>query len=88
MSETLSTPLTCVVEEAGCDSCAARVRSALEPLAAVQAIEVDHAADMSTVRVAPDSGLSEQAVNRALEQASAGTGHTYRVKPGSWHLQS
>lgn len=86
MSETLSrsTPVTFVVEEAGCDSCASRVRSSLEPLGEVQTIDVDHEADSSTVTVLPVAQLSEQSVNGALRDASAGTSHTYRVKPGSW----
>lgn len=73
-----------IVEEAGCDSCAARVRSALEPLGSIQALEVDHAADVSTVRLDCDPALSEEAVNRALAEASDGVGHTYRVRPGSF----
>lgn len=75
---------TFVVEEAGCDSCAARVRSALEPLGSVQAIDVDHAADVATVRLDYEGVLSEETVNRALKRASEEAGHTYRVKPGSF----
>jgi cation transport ATPase len=74
--------LTFVVEQAGCASCAARVRGALEPLAEVVAIEVDEQADAATVRAAGD--LSEDAANNALQAASHGSGHTYRVRPGSW----
>ena len=83
MSETLSRSLSFVVEDAGCASCARRVRAALEPLATVETVDVDHDANFATVRVAA-SGLSEQAVNRALEDASAGSGHAYRVRQGSW----
>jgi copper chaperone CopZ len=75
------------VEEAGCSSCAARVRDALAPLASVEAVEIDEAADMATVRVSPDGGLDESAVNGALAEASRGAGHAYRVKPGSWRLE-
>ena len=39
------------VEEAGCESCAALVRGALEPLATVESVEVDEAADRATVRL-------------------------------------
>ena len=74
--------VTFVVEQAGCESCAARVRAALEPLAAVQAIEIDEAADAATVRVS-DAG-SQEAVDAALAAASRGSGHAYRVRPGSW----
>jgi copper chaperone CopZ len=73
--------LTFVVEQAGCESCAARVRSALEPLAEIEAIEVDEQEDAATVRAAGD--LSEEAVNEALQTASHGSGHAYRVRPGS-----
>lgn len=70
------------VEQAGCESCAARVRSALEPLGAVREIAIDEQADSATVRAAGD--LAEAAVNEALAAASAGSGHVYRVRPGSW----
>lgn len=74
--------LTFVVEQAGCESCAARVRGALDPLAEIEEIDVDEQADAATVRAAGD--LSEEAVNDALQAASAGSGHAYRVRPGSW----
>jgi copper chaperone CopZ len=76
--------LTFVVEQAGCESCAARVRGALEPLAEIEAIEVDEQEDAATVRAAGD--LSEEAVNEALHAASHGSGHAYRVRPGSWQV--
>jgi copper chaperone CopZ len=72
-----------VVSEAGCESCAKLVRGALEPLGAVESIEVDEAADEATVRLAGDT--TEDDVNLALAGASAGVGHAYRVRPGSWH---
>ena len=71
-----------VVEEAGCASCAALVREALEPLAAVESIEVDEAADQAKVRLAGDA--TEEDVNLALAGASEAVGHTYRVRPGTW----
>ncbi len=74
--------LSFVVEEAGCESCAALVREALEPLGAVESIEVDEAADTSKVNLAAET--TEADVNAALADASAGVGHTYRVQPGSW----
>jgi hypothetical protein len=76
--------LTFEVEQAGCESCAVRVRDALTPLATVHAVDVDAEADLATVRVGQDGDLSEDAVNRALSEASRGAGHSYRVKPGSW----
>jgi copper chaperone CopZ len=71
------------VEQAGCESCAARVRGALEPFAEVREVAMDEDADSATVR-ASGAGLSEDAVNAALEAASHGSGHAYRVRPGSW----
>lgn len=73
-----------VVEHAGCESCAARVRRALDVLVTIEAIEIDEAADSATVHVLPRATASEDDVNRALAEASPGSGHTYRVKPGSW----
>ena len=71
-----------VVSEAGCESCAALVRDALEPFGTVETVEIDEAADEATVRLVGEA--SEEAVNGALAEASAGVGHTYRVRPGSW----
>jgi copper chaperone CopZ len=84
MSQTTSAGLTFEVEEAGCESCAARVRGALEPFAAVEQIDVDHDTELATVRLAPGSTPSVDEVQRALAGASEGTTHTYRVRPGSW----
>ena len=69
-----------VVEEAGCESCAALVREALEPLAEVESVEPDHDADIAAVRVRGD--LTEAAANEAL--AAVAAGHAYRVRAGSW----
>jgi copper chaperone CopZ len=71
-----------VVTEAGCESCARLVRAALEPLGSVEAVAVDEAADEARVLLA--GAASEDDVNAALERASAGAGHAYRVRPGSW----
>jgi copper chaperone CopZ len=78
------TAVTFEVEQAGCSSCAARVRSALEPLAAVRSVEIDEAADAATVECAATDALSEDSANAVLAAASDGAGHAYRVKPGSW----
>lgn len=72
------------VEEAGCDSCAALVTDALEPLATVAAIEIDEEADRAHVTLDAPDGLAEDAVAAALAEASEGVGHAYRVRPGSW----
>jgi copper chaperone CopZ len=74
--------VTFVVEQAGCDSCADRLRGALGPVAAVAAIVIDEEADAATVRLA--GAASEDAVGAALAAASKGSGHAYRVRPGSW----
>jgi hypothetical protein len=72
------------VEEAGCSSCAERVRAAITPLATVESVEIDESADLATVHAWSDGRLLESAVNNALADASHGAGHAYRVKPGSW----
>ena len=77
-----------IVQEAGCTSCAALVREALAPIAAVQAIEVDESADCASVRVASPGELRQEDVDRALLEASSSAGHDYRVKPGSWRADS
>ncbi len=74
------------VEQAGCDSCAKRVRGALAPLGQVEAVEIDEPADLATVVLTSTFEPSQAAVDQALCQASAGAGHLYRVRPGSWRL--
>ena len=76
--------ITFVVEQAGCGSCAARVREALEPLGAIDAIEIDEQADSAAVQLDADGAIAEHEVEGALASASLGSGHEYRVKPGSW----
>jgi copper chaperone CopZ len=73
-----------VVEQAGCSSCAARIRGALEAIVTVEAIEIDEAADVASVSLADSSGVFEDAVVVALQNVSSGSGHEYRVRPGSW----
>jgi copper chaperone CopZ len=74
------------VEHAGCESCAARVRRALEDLASVVEITIDEEADSATVTLARETSASEDEINRALAEASHGSGHAYRVRPGSLKL--
>ena len=75
-----------VVEQAGCTSCAARIREALGEIATVQAVDIDEAADVAVVRVSSPSA-SEEAVNDVLGAASHGSGHLYRIRSGSWQSQ-
>ncbi len=75
------------VEQAGCESCAARVRDAVAPLASVRGVDVNVAEDTATVWIERDAAVSEEAVNAALAGAS-GAGHSYRVKPGSWRIDT
>jgi cation transport ATPase len=73
-----------VVEHAGCSSCARRVRDALTTLTTVWEVDVDENADVAAVRVAASPGVTPATVGAALEEASAGAGHEYRVQAGSW----
>jgi len=41
-------------------------------------------AELTTVQLAPGATVSEEDVERALAEASEGTPHTYRLRPGSW----
>jgi hypothetical protein len=77
-------PIHFLVEHAGCGSCAARVKAALTDLLAIEEITVDEAADVAAVRANAPPGLELAAVDAALAEASYGSGHTYRVRPGSW----
>ena len=54
---------------------------------AVAGIEIDEAADAATVTLEHGAETSEDVVNRALLEASHGSGHAYRVKPGSWRAE-
>lgn len=75
------------VEQAGCASCAVRVRGALEGVGAVAELTIDEEEDVATVRLAAEAATSEDDVNRVLAEASQGSGHAYRVKPGSWRVE-
>jgi len=72
-----------VIEQAGCKSCAARVRAALANVVHVEGIEIDEGADTAFVRVSGDE-VSERHVEAAIDAASEGSGHTYRIRAGSW----
>ena len=73
-----------VVEHAGCPSCADRVRSALTSFGKVRTIEIDEADDSASVRVELSGDASLEAMNDTLVHVSVGSGHEYRIRPGSW----
>ncbi len=75
------------VEQAGCESCADRVRGALAPLGDVEAVEIDEQADLAAVVLVSTVEPNLAEVDEALSKASAGAGHLYRVRPGSWGMQ-
>jgi copper chaperone CopZ len=72
-----------VVEHAGCMSCAARIRDALAELGTVGKVDVDEVVDVAVVRMSA-AEVSESRVNDVLRTASEGSGHIYRIRPGSW----
>lgn len=84
MSHTTTEGVRFDVEDAGCESCAARVRGAIEPLAEVAHVAVDHDTEITSIQLAPGAAVSEEDVERALAAASEGTPHTYKVRAGSW----
>jgi copper chaperone CopZ len=70
------------VEQAGCESCATLIAAALRTVGTVESIDVDETADTAKVVL---SGFAERdAVDAALAEASAGAGHAYCVRAGSW----
>ena len=71
------------VEQAGCESCAARVRGALAPLVSISALEIDESRDAAIVvgRAAEEPAV--ETIDALLAGASKGAGHAYRVSPGS-----
>jgi len=71
------------VEQAGCPSCAALVRDALEQVATVLDVTIDESADQAIVRLVAGTSVTEEAVDGLLRDTSP-EGHAYRVKPGSW----
>jgi hypothetical protein len=80
----MTKPIHFLVEQAGCKSCAARVESALAGLLTIEEISVDAGADVAAVRAQAPPGLELASVDAALAEVSHGSGHTYRVRPGSW----
>ena len=74
------------VEQAGCASCAARVKTALEPLLRISTLQVDESRDAAVVTALAVEQPLVETIDELLAAASEGAGHTYRVKPGSWRL--
>jgi copper chaperone CopZ len=70
------------VEQAGCSSCAARVSAALGAVGRVEEVVVDETGDTAAVRLS--GAVTPSAVSAALELASEGSGHSYRIREGSW----
>jgi hypothetical protein len=76
------------VEQAGCESCAARVRAALAPVFEIDRIEVDESRDLAVVNARAIADATVGEVEQLLAQASEGAGHAYSVRPGSWRAGS
>lgn len=76
------------VENAGCPSCAQKVRTALSRLGDVHDVVIDERADTATVYLAAPAEVEERDVERALGTAVTPAGHAYCVKPGSWRLEA
>jgi hypothetical protein len=76
------------VEQAGCASCAARVRSALAPLLEISVLEIDESLDATLVTGRAAEEPRVETIDELLATASEGAGHAYRVRPGSLRLVS
>jgi len=74
------------VEQAGCESCAARIQGVVTQLAPVVEVVIDADADEATVTLEAGAVATEDDLNRVLAEASDGSGHVYRVRPGSLRL--
>jgi copper chaperone CopZ len=75
-----------VVEHAGCPSCAARLREAFEKVGLVAAVDIDEGADTASVRLDTSEQMTGDVVDRVLDQASAGSGHAYVRRSGTWRV--
>lgn len=76
------------VEQAGCESCATRIRAALEPLLEISALEIDESRDAAVVVARSDREPRIETIDTVLAAASEGAGHKYRVRPGSLRVVS
>jgi copper chaperone CopZ len=72
-----------VVEQAGCASCATLVREALSGVGEVESIEIDESADVADVVLVSAAAVTVDELDGLLEAAGSGSGHAYRVRPGS-----
>ncbi len=75
--------MTFEVEQAGCASCAARVRDALAPLLEISGLEIDESLDAAVVTAQAVEEPPVGMIDELLAAASEGAGHKYRVRPGS-----
>jgi hypothetical protein len=80
-----STRCSFEVLQAGCESCADRIRKALSPLVIVEQITIDEQADTARVLIRAERTIGRATIEEALGRASLGSGHEYRVKRDSWH---
>ena len=71
------------VEQAGCASCAARVRGALAPLLEISTLDIDESLDAAVVTARAAEEPRVEKLDELLAAASEGAGHTYRVRPGT-----
>jgi len=76
------------VEQAGCASCAARVRGALVPLLEISTLDIDESLDAAVVTARAVEEPRVEELDELLAAASEGAGHAYRVRPGSLRLIS
>ena len=72
------------VEQAGCESCGKLVKAALAPHGSVESLAIDEQADVALVVLSVSDEPSQGVIDEALAGASAGAGHVYRVRAGSW----
>lgn len=76
------------VEQAGCASCAARVRGALARLLEISTLDIDESLDAAVVTARAVEEPRVEKLDELLAAASEGAGHAYRVRPGSLRLIS
>jgi hypothetical protein len=72
-----------VVAEAGCESCASRVRSAVASIVSVTSIAIDEGGDTAKVVGRAGFDVTAEELDELLAAASEGAGHRYHVVPGS-----
>ncbi len=72
------------VEEAGRESCGNLIRTALNRVGTVESIQIDEESDIANVVLSGEA--QRAAVDDALEEVSAGAGHSYRVRADSWRV--